>query len=80
MSDTYSFCESLHATGFTRWHIRRLTETGQKFGGGADTDSLCGRKMAWDVNVEITVHHLANSACRKCADEYIASRPLERKK
>jgi hypothetical protein len=35
-------------------------------GGGADTSSLCGRVVAWDLATEIDTHHLAH-CCQKCA-------------
>jgi hypothetical protein len=47
----YSFCETL--TAFV-WHIRRLTDAGQKFGGGADTESLCGADVRWDLQAPVT--------------------------
>lgn len=65
----YSFCETAAATEHTAWHIRELTEKGKKFGGGADTPALCGRKVAWDLDVTITKRQLDNG-CRKCAEEY----------
>lgn len=65
----FSFCESVATTGISPWHIRQLTEVGRKLGGGCDTESLCGRKMGWDLKVELTQHHLGH-ACRKCVAEY----------
>ena len=62
---TYSFCESITATAISSWHIRKLSDKGQKLGGGADTLSLCGRNVCWDLNVEITEHHLTH-CCREC--------------
>lgn len=45
----FSYMEFEWATG-TRWHIRRLSERGKFFEGGADTPSLCGVKhRGWDV-------------------------------
>lgn len=64
-SPDYSFCESSAASGRSPWHIRQLTAAGKKPGGGADTPSLCDLEMAWDVEVEITEHHLSH-ACRAC--------------
>lgn len=65
-----SFCESVHASGYSRWHIRGLTEAGRKLGGGIDTPSLCGRvTKGWDLNVPITPQH-ANHTCSACWDEY----------
>jgi hypothetical protein len=66
---SYSFCESAWAGPMSRWHIRPLTSVGRKLGGGADTASLCGRRMAWDLEVVITTHHLGH-ACRDCAELY----------
>lgn len=62
---THAFCESSWATSLSPWHIRALTKIGPKFGGGADTDALCGRKVAWDLDVVITEHHLSH-ACQGC--------------
>lgn len=66
--NTYSFCEGVHASGYSRWHIRRLTGAGRKLSGGIDTKSLCDHvETGWDISVEITEHHLLNvcSACTK---------------
>jgi hypothetical protein len=63
----YAFCETVHAGPLSKWHIRKLTEKGLKLTGGADTKSLCGIEVAWDLRVEITAHHLEKSACTKCA-------------
>lgn len=68
----YVFCESVHASGTSPWHIRKLTEAGLKLGGGIDTGSLCGHVEAgrgWDLAVEITAHHLAH-ACKECVENY----------
>lgn len=65
----YSFCETVTANGRTPWHIRKLSEAGPKYGGGADTEALCGRKVAWDVQVEINEFHVAH-ACKFCAEAY----------
>ena len=65
----FSFCETAQASSMSRWHIRRLTHVGKKLGGGADTLSLCGIKVAWDLNVEITFHHLQH-CCKTCSEAY----------
>lgn len=71
----FAFCESVHATGTSPWHIRRVGETGLHFGGAIDTPSLCGRvnppptSNGWDLEVRITEHHLSH-ACPKCVEEY----------
>lgn len=74
----YSYCESVYATGISPWHIRILTEAGQKKGGGADTLSLCGREMGWDVVEPMSEQVMAErgqysvNTCRKCGDAYRA--------
>lgn len=65
----YSFCESAWASGASPWHIRKLTDKGRKLGGGADTRALCGREVAWDLQVELTEHHLGHS-CQACVSAY----------
>lgn len=62
-----SFCETVTATGATPWHLRRLSEKGCKYTGGADTPALCGRTVCWDVEVDVTAEHLKH-ACRKCVE------------
>lgn len=74
----YSFCESDYATSISPWCIRKLTDQGQKPGGGIDTPSLCGRVTprlyhprsgtnGWDIpNVPVTLTHPA--ACPKCLE------------
>ncbi len=69
-SDQFSFCESVFASSKPWWHIRALTAKGRKTGGGADTLSLCGRAVSWDLDVEITDHHLKMNTCTACSAEY----------
>jgi hypothetical protein len=67
----YAFCESVHATGTSPWHIRRVVGA-LKLGGGIDSPSLCKRVDAgkgWDLEARITQHHL-NHACPTCVAEY----------
>ena len=66
----FSFCETVTAGSKSKWHIRQLTKVGQKFGGGVDTPSLCGRIVAWDLEVGLTSHHLQNNTCLQCAKKY----------
>lgn len=63
----YAFCESVHASGLSPWHIRTIDpEKGLKLGGGIYSDSLCGHvHHGWDLNVVITEHHLGHS-CPEC--------------
>ncbi len=46
----FSFCETIYAH---KWHIRKLTEKGKKLSGGADTQSLCGTNIAWDIKCKL---------------------------
>ena len=71
----FSFCETVHAMG--PWHIRRLTEKGKKLGGGADTETLCGLRAAWDINCEISDVSLSENddrpgrPCSTCKGKYL---------
>lgn len=67
----YSFCESVHASSMSPWHIRQLVDC-KKLGGGIDSSSLCGfvkSGWGWDLEVEITKHHLSH-ACPRCVAVY----------
>jgi hypothetical protein len=74
MTDAYSFCESVAASGRSPWHIRRVTDKGRKLSGGADTPTLCGRDLhgGWDLSSEITELGLSvpMHTCQKCAEAY----------
>lgn len=52
------------------WNLRHLTSEGEKLGGGADTRSLCGRRVDWDLRVDPTPHHLENNVCKSCLETY----------
>jgi len=69
--DNHSFCESVYATPYSRWHIRKLTKAGKKYGGGADSFALCGRRVDWDMEVELTDFHLKNNSCQECLKIYL---------
>lgn len=74
----YSFCESVTATSFSPWHIRKLTDAGRKLTGGIDTDSLCERVKAscggWDLRVEITKSQLSGThICKTCLIKFAES-------
>lgn len=66
----HSFCEAGTAGPFSRWHIRQLTPAGRKLGGGADTKSLCDKRVSWDLVVDLTAHHLEANACPLCVRKY----------
>jgi len=70
----FAFCEIQYATATSPWHIRQLTDSGLKLGGGADTKALCGRKVAWDLKVEINHHHLQFNCCRQCVQAFIGEK------
>jgi hypothetical protein len=64
----YVYCESVHASSRSPWHIREVTEQGLKLGGGIDTPSLCSRvKSGWDLEVRITGKH-AGHTCPACLE------------
>ena len=65
----YSFCESVVAYTTSTWHIRKLSDAGPKYGGGADTAALCDRTVAWDLDVEMTAAQL-EYCCRECVREF----------
>lgn len=72
MTRRISFCESIHATGASPWHVRMLVGE-KKLGGGVDTPSLCGRVevgQGWDLQVEPTWDRLIqNFVCQRCLKE-----------
>jgi len=78
MTEKYSFCESINGPILGRWHIRKLTEAGPKYGGGIDTGTLCGRDFrGWDLQPEINEQRLT-SGCKKCVELY--KKALEKNK
>lgn len=67
---TMSFCEPVHVTGPDPWCVRILTDAGLKFGGGVDTESLCGRVrkgQGWDVKVKFDAEH--EHMCSRCREK-----------
>lgn len=77
----YSLCEPSQAAAMAKWHVRKLSDAGPKYGGGIDTPSLCkkvqpwgepvpGKKYkgygGWDLEVRITQHHLEHNVCGEC--------------
>lgn len=74
----YAFCETIHASSYTPWHIRQLTDAGRKFGGGADTPALCGLRVSWDIPTP--VNPILEHACNKCVEAYLlAAREVPKK-
>lgn len=67
---TYTFCESTHASPYSLWHLREL-DGPRRLGGGV-TRPLCGREWinGWDLDVELTPHHLENNCCPECLRIY----------
>lgn len=71
--ESFSFCERDTSSGLGSWCIRQMSDAGRKAGGGIDTASLCGRVKAhggWDLEVELTDHHLSLNACAECVRRY----------
>ena len=66
----YAFCETVIACSISPWHIRELTDQGWKFGGGADTNSLCGRVVSWDLKSPVNVY--LTHCCKACREIYLA--------
>lgn len=68
----YSYCESVHATSNSPWHIRKLTEVGRRLSGGVDTPSLCGRvRKGWGWDLEVVLDgRLDKLGCPKCVELY----------
>jgi hypothetical protein len=67
LPDTHSFCESVNAGSASLWHIRKLA-THMFFGGGCDTDALCGKRVSpygWDMPVSVG---LRKTICPKCLE------------
>ena len=73
-----SFCESIGAHWNSPWHIRPLTSNGKSMGGGVDTQSLCGRKMSWDMKPDVNPHQLRH-ACEQCRMNYLEELDKEKK-
>jgi hypothetical protein len=73
-TETHSYCEAWSAGSLSPWHIRRLTSKGKKLSGGADTQSLCGQGMSWDVRPMVTKHPLTE-VCAKCQEAWEKEMP-----
>lgn len=56
----FAFCESVFASGRSRWHIRRIdANVGLKPTGGIDGPCLCGHvRRGWDLLVRPTATNL----------------------
>jgi hypothetical protein len=69
----YSYCEATTAGSYSKWHIRPIKDK-LFFGGGIDTDSLCGHVKSklngWDINVRILEINLP-TACPECVKLYL---------
>lgn len=73
----FAYCESVHATSISPWHIRELSAAvGLKLGGGVDTASLCGRVQprgagpggfgGWDLVVAVELDDPFGRVCVQC--------------
>ena len=78
-TDGFRFCEPSWVGGADPWHIREISQAGEKLGGGADTPAFCGLDLngGWDLRVKIAEGHLSHS-CRECVVEF-RLRQLDRK-
>ena len=66
----YSLCVTpFEETEWARSHIRQLTNRGPRYDYGTDTDALCGRRTARDLEVGITDLSIKNS-CPSCVAAY----------
>ena len=75
-----SFCESVHVTGISVWHIRCLTNAGKKLGGGIDTPSLCGKvkvRAGWDLDFDVAQNCSKEHVCKECMEFYTAGQEEE---
>jgi len=50
----FSYCEPVTASSIPNWHIRKLGKRGLRPTGGADTKSLYGKEVSWDLGPKIT--------------------------
>jgi len=65
--ESLSYCESVTASAFSPWCVRELTHNGRFFGGGIDTDSLCGRVsdgQGWDLKDDVDIDD--ENMCLRC--------------
>lgn len=75
----YSFCERVTASSRSPWHIRKLGTKGHCYSGGADTPSLCGGDVGWDLQVGIRPADLLDPGlshthiCAKCLEAWKAA-------
>lgn len=73
---TYSFCESVHASGASPWHIRKLDAAGLKLSGGITSNSLCDRvrmPYGWDLRTEVDSENVARLVAGKAVCVICAS-------
>jgi hypothetical protein len=73
----YSYCRE-NREPLTGYHIRKLGPSGKKFDQPADTLALCGRRVEYDLNMDITESTLKMEndgyrLCGACKEEYTAS-------
>lgn len=66
LSRRFAYCESVAAVVV---HIRGLTKAGKKLGGGADSHSLCGMRVAWDLATDFD-KSADMATCRGCIGKW----------
>jgi hypothetical protein len=75
MVSKYSFCREnrKHLTGF---HIRKLRPSGGRLDDLTDTLALCGRRVEYDLTMEVTESSLETEGwhtCDACKEEWRSS-------
>lgn len=76
-SGEFFFSETVTAHALAPWHIRPAGDKGRCPGGGADTAALCGRVVAWDLDLEVTDETVARvGPCARCAAAFRLGREL----
>ena len=67
----FALCETYSQPPSVPWHIRKLGKDGLKPDGIVGVAiALCGAKIAWDLSVALTEHHISH-ACTVCSEKYM---------
>lgn len=74
----YAYCERVTAGSNTSWHIRELTSRGHRYGGRADSLSLCGARVAWDVKCDVSSEP-TDRDCKWCREAFNLRKRDERR-
>lgn len=63
-----SYCESVSASGNSKWHLRNTISGDRMLGGGINTPSLCGfvrPPYGWDLVTLVSTMHDKHT-CKHC--------------